>query len=269
MRPQNQIPNILQTLNSKFKTAFQPKFLTSYHICVLTILQSISGPIVAEDSKQKNQREKEERKRMQMYLTIQSEEIRDLKAEITVLKRKDFPPFPQSLSLNSLAHYPGNKRELILLLFFSLYLAPFLGSYTVCLPSSLHDSFSAYNSSLLASSFLTCFTSSILSTFFGWFITYIQIMHFGFILPFIRQNPFASHSTSHYTLHLFRLLLPPLHFLPLSYILLSLPLLYPSTLKFCTRQTSPLSSLYPPPHSHSHLPSLLCRKRTVWTEPTG
>jgi hypothetical protein len=65
------------------------------------------GPIVAEDSKQKNQREKEERKRMQMYLTIQSQEIKELKAEITVLKRKDLPAFSQSLSLNSLAHCPG------------------------------------------------------------------------------------------------------------------------------------------------------------------
>lgn len=67
----------------------------------------IQGPIVAEDSQQKNQREKEERKRMQMYLTIQSKEIKDLKAEITVLKRKDSPSLSQSLSLNAINHYQG------------------------------------------------------------------------------------------------------------------------------------------------------------------
>ena len=78
----------------------------------------IQGPIVAEDSQQKNQREKEERKRMQMYLTIQSKEIKELRAEITVLKRKDSPSLSQSLSLNSINHYQGteNERELILYL---------------------------------------------------------------------------------------------------------------------------------------------------------
>lgn len=79
----------------------------------------IQGPIVAEDSQQKNQREKEERKRMQMYLTIQSKEIKELKAEITVLKRKDSPSLSQSLSLTSINHYQGTRREreLILSLF--------------------------------------------------------------------------------------------------------------------------------------------------------
>ena len=71
----------------------------------------IQGPIVAEDSQQKNQREKEERKRMQMYLTIQSKEIKELKAEIIVLKRKDSPSLSQSLSLTSISHYQGTYRE--------------------------------------------------------------------------------------------------------------------------------------------------------------
>lgn len=94
----------------------------------------IPGPIVAEDSKQKNQREKEERKRMQMYLTIQSQEIRELKAEITVLKRKDLPAFPQSLSLNSLAHCPGKEMKVILLLLYTVFLFP---SYPTSYLSSL------------------------------------------------------------------------------------------------------------------------------------
>lgn len=84
----------------------------------------IPGPIVVEDSKQKNQREKEERKRMQMYLTIQSQEIRELKAEITVLKRKDLPAFSQSLSLNSLAHCPGKEIKVILLLLYPVFHFP-------------------------------------------------------------------------------------------------------------------------------------------------
>jgi hypothetical protein len=128
----------------------------------------IPGPIVAEDLKQKNQREKEERKRMQMYLTIQSQEIRELKAEITVLKRKDLPSFSQSLSLNSLAHCPGIVMKVILSLLYPVSLFPsyppsFLSSFLPSFLTSLHPSLSA---SSVPSSLLFCASFHLPSFFY-------------------------------------------------------------------------------------------------------
>jgi hypothetical protein len=52
---------------------------------------------VTEDCKQREHREKEEKKRMRMYLQLQSSEIQALKAELLVLKRKDVPPLPHAM----------------------------------------------------------------------------------------------------------------------------------------------------------------------------
>jgi hypothetical protein len=68
--------------------------LTEAKLSITRELNSSKGPTVTEDSKQKEYREKEERKRMQMYLSLQAREIAALKAELTMLRRKDVPPLP-------------------------------------------------------------------------------------------------------------------------------------------------------------------------------
>ena len=56
---------------------------------------------MTEDSKQRESREREEKRRMQMYLSLQASEISALKAEINMLKRKDVPPLPFMVPIQS------------------------------------------------------------------------------------------------------------------------------------------------------------------------
>ena len=48
---------------------------------------------------------------MQMYLQLQSREIDALKSELTMLKRKDVPPLPAMIPLNSYNHSQGTGQE--------------------------------------------------------------------------------------------------------------------------------------------------------------
>jgi cilia- and flagella-associated protein 44 len=68
--------------------------LTEMRLMITRELNSTKGPAVSEDVVLAKNREREERKRMKMYLQLQAREITALKAEITMLKRKDVPPLP-------------------------------------------------------------------------------------------------------------------------------------------------------------------------------
>jgi hypothetical protein len=69
---------------------------------------------VTEDCKQREHREKEEKKRMRMYLQLQSSEIQALKAELLVLKRKDVPPLPHAMQQQPLNSSQGESQSPIL-----------------------------------------------------------------------------------------------------------------------------------------------------------
>ena len=71
------------------------------------LLCAFLGPSVTEDSKQREHREREEKKRMQMYLSLQASEISSLKAELNMLRRKDVPPLPAMVPVLS---YNQNER---------------------------------------------------------------------------------------------------------------------------------------------------------------
>jgi cell division protein FtsL len=62
---------------------------------------SKSGPTVSHDVKQTDRMALEERQHLKAYVDVQSKEIAALQAEITMLKRKDIPPLPNTLMSNS------------------------------------------------------------------------------------------------------------------------------------------------------------------------
>ena len=72
--------------------------LTESKLSITRELNNTKGPAVSEDTVQAEKREKEEKKRMKMYLQLQAREISALKTEITMLKRKDVPPLPTLVS---------------------------------------------------------------------------------------------------------------------------------------------------------------------------
>ena len=86
--------------------------LTESRLIITRDLNSNKGPSVSEDSAIVAHREKEERKRMKMYLQLQQREILALKAELTMLKRKDVPPLPTMFSQSAPQYGMGDNNNM-------------------------------------------------------------------------------------------------------------------------------------------------------------
>ena len=85
--------------------------LTEAKLNITRELNSNKGPAVSEDSVLVAHREKEERKRMKMYLQLQAREIAALKAELTMLKRKDVPPLPMFSQTAPVVYTSNNNQD--------------------------------------------------------------------------------------------------------------------------------------------------------------